>query len=176
MATIMATTVRTTLTETAEYLAVPVPASDRPGPWPGVVMVHDLFGLGDDMKEQADWLAAAGYLTVVPDLYQGRGAIRCVQGAFRQLAAQHGPIYDLIDQARTDLAAHRDCTGDVGIIGYCMGGGFALVTAGRPGWKAAAVNYEKTSTRSSRHPARSWPASAARTKACRERPVGSKPP
>ena len=49
------------------YVATPVPTADRPGPWPGVVVVHDLFGLGDDIREQADWLAAAGYLVLVKD-------------------------------------------------------------------------------------------------------------
>ncbi len=130
-----------TATAAADYLATPVPVSDRPGPWPGVVLVHDLFGAGNDMKEQADWLAAAGYLTLMPDLYQGRAAIRCIQSSFRQLAAQRGPAFDLLRDARATLSAHPDCTGAVGIIGYCMGGGFALVEAGRPGWSAASVNY-----------------------------------
>jgi carboxymethylenebutenolidase len=124
-----------------DYLATPVPVSDRPGPWPGVVVVHDLFGPGNDMREQADWLAAAGYLALMPDLYHGKNAIRCIQGSFRQLAAQRGPVFDQLDQARTTLAAHPDCTGTVGVIGFCMGGGFALLLAGRPDWAAASVNY-----------------------------------
>ena len=128
------------MTEPA-YLATPVPTADRPGPWPGVVVVHYAFGLGDDMREQADWLAAAGYVTAIPDLYGGRGAIRCIKGAMAQLSAQRGPMFDRLDAARQWLAAQPDCTGRVGVIGYCMGGGFALLLAGRPGWSAASVNY-----------------------------------
>ncbi len=124
-----------------DYLATPVSVSDRPGPWPGVVLVHDLFGAGNDMKEQADWLAAAGYLTLMPDRYEGKKAISCIQGSFRQLAAQQGPAFDQLEDARKTLAAHPDCTGAVGVIGFCMGGGFALLLAGRPGWNAASINY-----------------------------------
>lgn len=125
----------------AGYLATPVATSDRPGPWPGVVLVHDAFGLGDDMREQADWLAAAGYLAVIPDLYGGKRAIGCIKGAFAQLSARSGPVFDQIETVRTALAASPDCTGTVGAIGYCMGGGFALLLAGRPGWSASSVNY-----------------------------------
>lgn len=128
-------------TGTSDYLATPVPTRDRPGPWPGVVLVHDAFGIGDDMREQADWLAAAGYVVTIPDLFDGRSAIRCVKGVFAQLAAQRGPVFERIDDARTVLAASPDCTGTVGAIGYCMGGGFALLLAGRPGWSASSVNY-----------------------------------
>jgi carboxymethylenebutenolidase len=123
------------------YLAEPVAVSDRPGPWPGVVMLHDSLGLGDDMREQADWLAAAGYLTLMPDLYNGRPMVRCIKGAVSQMFRQRGPIYDQVEAARTYLAAQPNCTGKVGVIGYCLGGGFALVVAGRPGWAAASVNY-----------------------------------
>jgi carboxymethylenebutenolidase len=123
------------------YRAVPVVTSDRPGPWPGVVLVHDALGLGDDMREQADWLAAAGYLVAVPDLYQGRSAVRCLRSTFTQLSRRQGPAFDRLEAVRSALARHPDCTGRVGVIGYCMGGGFALLLAGRPGWSAASVNY-----------------------------------
>jgi carboxymethylenebutenolidase len=139
-------TIRDTAPSTADavrpaYLAEPVAVSDRPGPWPGVVVMHDAFGLGDDMKEQADWLAASGYLAVVPDLYNGRSMVRCIKSSFGQLTAQHGPVFDQIESARRYLADRQNCTGTVGVIGYCMGGGFALLLAGRPGWSAASVNY-----------------------------------
>ena len=93
------------------YLAEPVAVSDRPGPWPGVVVMHDAFGLGDDMKEQADWLAASGYLAVVPDLYNGRSMVRCIKASFSQLTAQHGPVFDQIESARGHLAERSNCTG-----------------------------------------------------------------
>lgn len=123
------------------YLATPVATEDRPGPWPGVVLVHDAFGLSDDMREQADWLAAAGYVVAVPDIYGGKRAVACIKGVFSQLSARSGPAFDQLDAAREALAASADCTGTVGAIGYCMGGGFALLLAGRPGWSASSVNY-----------------------------------
>ncbi|GAC1324668.1 MAG: dienelactone hydrolase family protein [Mycobacteriales bacterium] len=123
------------------YVATPVATVDRPGPWPGIVVVHDALGVHNDMREQADWLAAGGYLAVLPDLYDEKTALRCVRGAFAQLSAQRGPLFDRIDAVRSELAASPDCTGTVGVIGYCMGGAFALLLAGRPGWSAASVNY-----------------------------------
>ena len=123
------------------YVAVPVATTDHPGPWPGVVLVHDILGIGDDMREQADWLAAAGYVVSVPNLFGGRRTIGCIRSVFAQLSAQQGPVFDEIERARLELAASPACTGTTGTIGYCMGGGFALLLAGRPGWSAASVNY-----------------------------------
>jgi len=91
--------------ERGAYFAGPVPTADRPGPWPGVVVIHDALGLGDDMREQGDWLATAGYVTVMPDMYHGKRMIRCVKGAFQQVMAQRGPVFDQIDQARSWLNA-----------------------------------------------------------------------
>jgi carboxymethylenebutenolidase len=118
------------------YLAVP----DGTGPWPGVVMIHEALGLNDVALRQADRLAVAGYLTLVPNLFSDGGAARCLVGTIRALLAGRGkPVAD-IDAARTTLLGREDCTGKVGVIGFCMGGGFALVVANR-GWDAAAANY-----------------------------------
>ncbi|MGY1812686.1 dienelactone hydrolase family protein [Blastococcus sp. SYSU D00820] len=110
------------------------------GPWPGVVVVHEAFGLTDDTRQQADRLAAAGYLAVAPDLFSAGGVLRCLRSTFRALSRGEGPAFGDLEATRAWLAARPDCTGRVGILGFCMGGGFALMTAPR-GFDAAAPNY-----------------------------------
>lgn len=119
------------------HLAVP-PVGD--GPWPGVVVVHEAFGLTDDTRQQADRLAAAGYLAVAPDLFSAGGAVRCLRSTFADLSRGSGPAFDDIDVVRRWLAVRDDCTGRVGVIGFCMGGGFALLAATR-GFDVSAPNY-----------------------------------
>lgn len=110
------------------------------GPWPGVVAIHELFGLNDLVRRQADRLAAAGYLTLAPDLFSDGRTPRCIVNTFRALASGQGKALVDIEAARRFVLDHDDCTGKVGIIGFCMGGGFALVAANR-GFDAAAPNY-----------------------------------
>jgi carboxymethylenebutenolidase len=122
---------------TPGYLAVPAGS----GPWPGVVVIHELFGLNADIRAHADRLAAQGYLALAPDLYGGKSWLRCIRGVFRQLHAGSGPAFYVLDAARGWLAARPDCTGKTGVIGFCLGGGFALLCAPRAEFSAAAVNY-----------------------------------
>ena len=119
------------------HLAVP-PVGD--GPWPGVVVLHESFGLNDDIRQQADRLAAAGYLALAPDLFSDGGRLRCLRATFRAAMSGRGKAFDDIETARTWLAGHESCTGRVGVIGFCLGGGFALLTAAR-GFDASAPNY-----------------------------------
>ena len=119
------------------HLAVP-PTGE--GPWPAVVVLHEAFGLTDDVRDHADRLAAAGYLALAPDLYSDGGVLRCLKGTFSALLAGQGPAVDDVLAARAWLAARPDATGRVGVIGFCMGGGFALVTAAK-GFDAAAPAY-----------------------------------
>ncbi|MGH3436399.1 MAG: dienelactone hydrolase family protein [Sciscionella sp.] len=113
------------------YLSEPQPEVAGASPWPGVVVVHDVLGLGDDVRQITDRFATAGYLAVAPDLYSRGGMVRCVKSVFSQLFAAKGRAFEDIDAARNLLAAREDCTGKVGVVGFCMGGGFALVAAAR---------------------------------------------
>jgi carboxymethylenebutenolidase len=119
------------------HLAIP----DGDGPWPGVVVLHEMFGLTGDIRRQAGRLAAGGYLAFAPDLYSRGPAIRCVRRAFRDLVSGKGRTFEDIEAARQAVAARDDCSGKVGVIGFCMGGGFALVAAARYDFDAASVNY-----------------------------------
>lgn len=118
------------------YLATPTDA----GPWPAVVVIQDAFGLTRVMREHADRLASYGYLAVVPDLYTNGGFLKCVQATFRSVLSGEGRAYDDIESCRRWLLDRDDCSGRVGVIGFCMGGGFALMVANR-GFDASAPNY-----------------------------------
>lgn len=122
--------------EIAGILGVPAGA----GPWPGVVMVHEVFGIEENMRAQITRLASAGYLVLMPDLYSRGGMRRCLNATFRALTQGHGQAFDDTEAAKQFLIAREDCTGSVGVIGFCMGGGFALQMANR-GYDAASVNY-----------------------------------
>lgn len=110
------------------------------GPWPGVVMVHELFGIDAVLRRQAERLASAGYLVYAPDLFGAGLRIRCIRNVFRSLAARSGAPFELIETCRQRVLADPANSGKAGVIGFCMGGAFALVLAAR-GFDASSVNY-----------------------------------
>ena len=126
-------TIPTPRGEMPAYLATP----EGEGPWPGVVVIHDALGMSTDVRNQADWLASEGYLAAAPNLYYWGRRIRCLISTVR---GGERPLSEL-DATRRWLAERETCTGTTGVIGFCMGGDFALLMAPHPGVSAASVNY-----------------------------------
>ena len=118
------------------YLARPAGTA----PWPALVMIHEIFGLDDVMRRHADHLAGLGYLTLAVDLFSAGGTTRCLVATMTAMIRGHGRAFADIGAARDYLDTSSDSTGKIGVIGFCMGGGFALLSAS-DGYDAAAVNY-----------------------------------
>jgi carboxymethylenebutenolidase len=116
---------------------------DGAGPHPGVVVLHESFGLNDDIRRICGRFAAAGYAALAPDLYSHGTRIVCLSrvlvdmvagGGEREIADVHAARAALAEQPQLDATR-------IAVAGFCQGGGFALIAGALPGFSAAAVNY-----------------------------------
>ena len=131
-------TFRSGTEEASGYLARP----EGKGPFPAVIVIQEWWGLNDWVKQQADALAAQGYLALAPDLY--RGKVTADPAEAHQLRSGLPE-----DRALRDLkAAFTYLTGRaggrkvrIGSIGWCMGGKLSLRLAVEEPRLAAAVAY-----------------------------------
>lgn len=110
------------------YLAYP----EGSGPFPGVVVIHEIFGLNDNVKDIARRFADAGYAALAVDLFAGRNRILCMFRFFGQL--QRNPLnnstIDDLKSALGYLAEQPEVdAARLGAIGFCMGGSFATMWA-----------------------------------------------
>ena len=124
-------------------LALPDPNS--PAPLPGVIVLHEIFGEQPEMLEVADRFAARGYGALAPDLFSSGMRLACLTRAMVESSrGGEGTISRAIEDCRSWLAPRPEIDEQrLAVIGFCMGGGFALAFAatGPPGLRAAAVNY-----------------------------------
>ncbi len=110
-------------------------------PAPGVLVLHELFGLNDDIRHIADRFAALGYVAVAPDLLDG-GRVSCVARAMAQLQRGRGSILDTAEEHLRSLADRGNVVdARVAVAGFCMGGSFALLLGARGTARAISVNY-----------------------------------
>jgi carboxymethylenebutenolidase len=116
------------------------PAATDSGPAPAVVVVHEAFGLTDDIRRIADEFAGRGFHAIAPDLLSYGGMVRCLVTVTRAMSAGEGRPFAELEAARAWVADREDCTGAVGVAGFCLGGGFALLLANR-GFGASSVSY-----------------------------------
>lgn len=103
------------------YLARPAAAKA-----PGVLVIQEWWGLVPHIKDVADRFAAQGYLALAPDLYHGATTKEPDEAGKLMMAMK-------MDEAGRDMSGAVDflrnneaCTGKVGSVGYCMGGGLSL--------------------------------------------------
>jgi len=105
------------------YLAKP----SGEGPWPGLVVIQEWWGLDQQTKSIADRFAGLGYLAFAPDLYHGelatlgddQNAAALVQKYAPAAPAELQKVYDA-------LKGLPECTGKVGSVGFCFGGRMSL--------------------------------------------------
>jgi carboxymethylenebutenolidase len=58
------------------------------GPWPGVVVIHEVWGLDDVVRRQTDRMAAAGCLALAPDLFSDGGMVRCLAATMASMVPE----------------------------------------------------------------------------------------
>jgi carboxymethylenebutenolidase len=119
------------------------------GSGPGLLLLQEIFGVNETMRAQADELAEAGYVVVVPDLfwrlepgveldYSPEGWQRAFElyGKFDE-----GKAVEDITATLEVLRRHPACEGKVGAIGYCLGGKLAFLTGCRTNLDCSVCYY-----------------------------------
>lgn len=123
-----------------------LPAGRAPAAgWPGVVVLHEGFGRASEIAEVGERFAERGYAAVVPDLFSHGRRLACMFRLLRDsVTGRTGRATADVEATRSWLAEQEEVDdARMGVIGFSMGGGFALAYAATdpPGLRAASVNY-----------------------------------
>ncbi|MFQ5990395.1 MAG: dienelactone hydrolase family protein [Candidatus Methylomirabilales bacterium] len=126
------------------YLARPAGA----GPFPALVVIHEWWGLNEQIRGLADTLAGEGYVALAVDLYRGRvtkdpmEAHELMRGVPEDRAIRDLKAAVAYLRGRSDVRGER-----IGSIGWCMGGGYSLTLAiNQPDLAACVVYYGRLAT------------------------------
>jgi carboxymethylenebutenolidase len=118
------------------YLATP-----KSGSGPAVIVIQEWWGLVDHIKDVCDRFARDGFVALAPDLYRGTSVSEPDEAGKGMMALQ-------LDRAAKDMsgavdaALARSAGSAAGVVGFCMGGGLALVLATqRPDAVKACVSF-----------------------------------
>lgn len=96
---------------------------------PGAIIVHEVTGLNDYIKEVAGNVASHGFVALAVDLYEGKTASGMEDGAPLREKVTDPVFRDKIGAGIAYLKSRTYCSGRIGVTGFCMGGGFALWAA-----------------------------------------------
>ena len=123
------------------YLAKPQKGN---GPFPAVIVIHEWWGLNNWTKAQVDHLGELGFIALAVDLYSGKTLKRKQKAAAKKMLRQ----LSLKKSLGTFYAAKRylqnmpEASGNIGVVGWGMGGGIALEAGLRfADLKAAIIVY-----------------------------------
>jgi carboxymethylenebutenolidase len=117
------------------YLAKPASGSG-----PGVIVVQEWWGLDDHMADIVDRFAAEGFVTLAPDLFGGRVAHDAdTAGKYMSELPPEDAARDLGGAVDYLVADGSVTSSKVGVVGFCMGGAFALALAGQQGDRIGAA-------------------------------------
>lgn len=116
---------------------------DAKGKLPGIVVVHENRGLNPHIEDVARRAALAGYISVAPDMLTPLGGYPGTDDEGREMQSKRDRNEMLEDfiAAFDYLKAHRDCTGKVGVVGFCFGGWISNMMAVRISDLEAAVPF-----------------------------------
>ena len=146
-----------TITEAIVEIATPTgpmraiafrPAAE--GKYPGLVLYSEIFQITGPIRRTGAYLAAQGYVVVVPEIYHEMEPAGTVL-AYDDAGAQKGNAYKIAKEisaydsdaraALDHLKSREDCTGQLGVMGICIGGHLAFRAAMNPDVLATACFY-----------------------------------
>ena len=109
------------------YLSHPT----APGPWPAVIVAHEWWGLEEHFRDFSRNLAREGMVVLVPDFYHGKVATDPATAAMLKTSLDIDSAVEAIIGGVAYLRNLPFVSGKVGVLGFCMGGGLALLAACR---------------------------------------------
>jgi carboxymethylenebutenolidase len=126
------------------YLALP---ESKKGP--GLVLIQEIFGVNQHMRDVADLYAAEGYVVLCPDLFwriekdvdlgQSEADWKRAFELYQEFDVAKG-MRDITTTVKA-LRGLRQCTGQVGALGFCLGGKLAYLAAAKSGVDCAVCYY-----------------------------------
>ena len=121
------------------YLARPAEG----GPFPGVVVIQEWWGLNPNICDIANRIAAEGYVALAPDLYHGQITAEPDEAQKIMMGLEEPSALVDMNGAVAALQARDDVRSDsIGVTGFCLGGGMSLLLAmHNPAVRAAAPFY-----------------------------------